>query len=130
VAINVTRWRPDTCGCTLEYSWDSEDDPEARTHTPVRAEPCEAHAAHTKEDVCYEAVLAENQGKNIFIGEIHKEIPAVADPSLVADVVWSFDADRKLVIEPVGLSKAELAKLQALQADEKFADKVAVVEGK
>lgn len=81
--IKKTLWSPDTCGCVLEYEWDDSVPTEERTHTPTRA--TKICAEHTVEKVAtreanlgigrgketreahhivYDAVLAENQGKN------------------------------------------------------------------
>src|SRR3989304_5748981 len=36
MAIRTTRWRPDTCGCELEYEWDDSLPEAQRVHTCVR----------------------------------------------------------------------------------------------
>lgn len=36
MAIRTTKWRPDTCGCELEYEWDDSVAEEQRTHTCTR----------------------------------------------------------------------------------------------
>lgn len=36
----ITRWSLDTCGCVVEYSWDSETKEELRGHTIVSHNPC------------------------------------------------------------------------------------------
>lgn len=40
----VTRWRPDTCGCVLDYSWDDTLSDEDIVLTCVEATLCEEHA--------------------------------------------------------------------------------------
>lgn len=38
------RWTPDTCGCVLLYTYDSDDPEETRAHTPIASEKvCPAH---------------------------------------------------------------------------------------
>lgn len=92
--IKQTVWSPDTCGCKMTYEWDSELSEDERVHTPVGAELCEFHSQH---DVTngYTVVVEENQNKNKVLGEIVKAIPSLKPE----DIEWSFDADRKLVID-------------------------------
>jgi hypothetical protein len=62
--INTTRWSPDTCGCVLEYSWDTESPPATRIHTAhIVHQACPFHAAADK-DAHLAAVTTENQHKN------------------------------------------------------------------
>lgn len=62
--LQTTTWRPDTCGCTIQYTWDDAIPGEQRSHRLVRVEKyCPAHAG-LDEQSCYEACLFENQCKN------------------------------------------------------------------
>lgn len=62
--MQVTRWRPDTCGCILEYEWDSDLPIEKRVHTFHKAaHVCKSHA-HVKANI-FEVVLADNRKKNL-----------------------------------------------------------------
>lgn len=41
--MTTNRWRPDTCGCILEYSFDADLPPMEQVHTPQLVDPCLAH---------------------------------------------------------------------------------------
>ncbi len=43
MATNRTRWYPDTCGCVLEFEWDSAVPEASRTHTVRSVTPCVFH---------------------------------------------------------------------------------------
>lgn len=124
--INTTRWRPDTCGCVLEYSWDPEVPEGKREHTLVKAEVCETHRAlgHTESKTHFDAVVEENQRKNsTFMLAVESE------PELTtADYEWSFDADRNLVVafHGKGLSNTTKAELESAAAVDFGAGKVVV----
>lgn len=41
MARHTTRWRPDTCACSLTYSW---TDARPKVHRVEAVEPCRQHA--------------------------------------------------------------------------------------
>lgn len=108
--IQTTLWRPDTCDCEIEYTWDDTVAPEVRTHSAKTVKGCQHHSAgdHLAK---YNTVLAENQGKNRALKEIADKAPEnVKDPvidesgnvtgyKLKKDPEWSFDENRKLKIK-------------------------------
>lgn len=60
----TTRWHPETCGCVIDYSWDSDAAPEEITFKAERIVPCAAHAAILEVgglDQTFEAILANNR---------------------------------------------------------------------
>jgi len=66
--IRTTRWRPDTCSCEIDYSWDDSlplDQVIFKLHKVNRA--CNAHAGVTD---AFVTALEENQRKNYSLGEI------------------------------------------------------------
>lgn len=73
MVINTTRWSPDTCGCTFEYTWNTDDPESTRTHTYARVvTECVSHShltGNNKKDA-YDSSLEENQRKNGSIGEL------------------------------------------------------------
>jgi hypothetical protein len=109
--IKKTRWRPDTCGCEIEYEWDDSLSQEKRVHTPSQIiKKCEFHQDMLNKNEHYTKVLEENQTKNRVWGklleistltadkvsedgETHKELK----PNITYN--WSFDADRNLVVD-------------------------------
>lgn len=63
----ITTWRPDTCGCVLNYSWDRESSEDGRVHTYEGHNlKCHNHG-HLMEQHFFETVLEENQRKNITL---------------------------------------------------------------
>lgn len=124
MAINRNNWKPDTCKCQFEYEWDSSIDSKDRVHTVVNFIPCVAHINVTDKHLCYDAVLKENQLKN----KVHKEL--MLDPDLTIEYVdamgnfrkrfkqgiqykWSFDQDRKLNVEIIGVDAIKKDALKA-----------------
>lgn len=80
MAVQRTRWRPDTCGCVLEYEWDDAQPAELRTHTPVVARACRHHQVGATADV-FKTCADENTLKNRVMNKI------LEDPSFGVDVV-------------------------------------------
>ena len=124
--IKITTWRPDTCGCELEYEWDDTTTGDNRVHTFKRAtRQCPAHAGLTPKN-CYNNTLDENKRKNILFGEILEKMPSVVQEKLQADGTktkelkpgleykWSFDANRNLEVDLVGFSVAEKNEVKGL----------------
>lgn len=106
----VTTWRPDTCGCELNYSWDRDSTEDERVHTAETFKPCEAHKHHTDKHQHFAAVLEENQRKNKvvnYLAEKHGVTPH--------DFAFSFNASRALDIShptlDVSTSQAEIDQL-------------------
>lgn len=119
--INTTRWRPDTCGCEIEYTWDTEASEEDRVHTVSNiTKACDAHKNHPIE-THFEKVVEENTSKNQVLSAILENYPelTVSDENggkklkQGVEYKWSFDKDRKLQVELVGaqIDSAELVSL-------------------
>lgn len=94
--ITTTTWRPDTCGCTLTYNYDTEH-PEKDIYNYQVIEKCEHHADISDADLPAQ-IKSENTSKNLVVEDIkiNQDI----------EVDWSFDEDRNLVIdadEPVDI---------------------------
>lgn len=66
MAIRTTRWRPDTCDCVIEYTWDDALTPDQVTHTldTIRRR-CAAHVNLPSDTDVYNTVREENPRKNI-----------------------------------------------------------------
>ncbi len=63
--IRRTLWRPDTCGCALEYEWDDTVPQDLRTHTPVAiVATCAAHAGAVDAADLHGDLIDENPRKN------------------------------------------------------------------
>lgn len=76
--IRTTLWKPDTCSCEIEYSWDDTVPQDQRVHTPVRSvRKCAAHAAATTPVVHHADLMDENPRKNKAEARLLAAFPAV-----------------------------------------------------
>ena len=101
--IKTTRWRPDTCGCDIEFKWDDSLPEEDRTHTASRVnDACPAHSYATPKEH-YDALVQENRHKNVVVSKIAKDFAVAHD-----DVSFSFDKDRNLEVDARGVDSASL----------------------
>lgn len=106
--IKVTRWSPDTCGCVLEYQWDTDDPELNRRHTFLPPQVvCPVHAGLPSDRVSTE-VLRENRTKNYAL-----EVITGSFGLGEGETGWRFLADRTLELR-VGskLSRGDLLSLQ------------------
>lgn len=106
MATRITQWKPDTCNCVMEYSWDDAEPENTRTHSFARAvQLCDAHSARSPEDA-FDQVKSENLVKNVAATEFASALPGKS-------FEYVFTADRKLFIKSDHLTKEEQAKLQS-----------------
>lgn len=109
MAIQITRWSPDTCGCTLDLAWDDAVDASARTHTlSAYVVKDAAHAALTDDDA-HTQVRSENMKKNQAV-----DIAVTNFGVKSQDVQWSFDGSRNLVVSVPSLTALQNTTLQTL----------------
>lgn len=88
-------WKPDTCGCILEFEFDADEPAGTRVHTPTECKRACLHHPNDEGHVKhYEKVLKENQLKNRALEDVKTQV----DPSVKDKVEWSFDEDRNVVI--------------------------------
>jgi hypothetical protein len=66
MTIRTTRWRPDTCDCVIEYTWDDTLSPDQVTHTldTVRRK-CSFHENMPSDTDVWNCIKEENPRKNI-----------------------------------------------------------------
>jgi hypothetical protein len=65
VNMKITRWRPDTCNCTIEYEWDKDLPAADRVHTGTAiVKDCPDHAGITDPVQFYDVIADENSRKN------------------------------------------------------------------
>mgnify|MGYP001616653995 CR=1 FL=1 len=121
--MHKNTWRPDTCGCEIEYEWEDTLTVEQRVHTPTKATGCEHHLTgdHSAK---YTQVLKENQTKNKVLGAILDGVSTAVDILLDENdkpikklkkgkkYLWSFDAQRNLVVSCDGFTPQEKASAQ------------------
>jgi hypothetical protein len=108
--IRTTQWKPDTCGCILEYDWDDSlpDNDRICTLSKVISQCPEHSRISTGLDI-YNQVLRENRAKNRALAlaqSINNEIS-------LDDYLWSFKTDRRLSVSFLGkLTAAQKTQLQ------------------
>lgn len=133
--INKTLWRPDTCGCEIEYEWDTEVLAEQRVHTLAKHKACQTHRNLGLQDntqEAYEAVKEENTRKNLVFKTIVETIPefTVTDAEgnkkhLVDHFHWEFDENRKLHFALTKGNKGQHDQVEA-KVNNDFGQKVAL----
>lgn len=117
--IKTTRWYPDTCGCILEYQWDTDESVETRKHTFTKiSNNCECHIGLTPQDI-YTQVTSENQMKNKAYDLVLQKVSSCTvlneDGKKILDqskVSYSFDASRKLNLVLVGATATQITNLK------------------
>jgi hypothetical protein len=123
--IQVTRWKPDTCGCVIDYEWDDSLPLEEREIQVKSVVKCDEHKSNTKQET-FDNVLDENQSKNKTYGKIIEEFPELVvekvteqgdiskdlKPEISFD--WSFDENRNLEVDVKGMTPEQKTKLREL----------------
>jgi hypothetical protein len=132
---NTTLWRPDTCGCEIEYTWNTDEPAETRTHSLATLKACSIHKDLGLQDNAtesYEKVKEENERKNLVFKHVVETIPEFTTidsegnkKQAVDAYLWSFDADRNLTF---ALTKGSQQKKDevATKVQTDFGDKVVV----
>jgi len=65
MTTNTTRWRPDTCDCIIEYSWDDTLSEQNRVHTLSNyVNKCAAHSILSTDQDRWNTVFDENPRKS------------------------------------------------------------------
>lgn len=103
MALKTTRWRPDTCGCEVEYQWDDSVPQDQRTHALSRVVKQCANHQGTPAQV-FSAVVDENPRKNSVLARAQVALPSQFDAAGNFLGTWSYDAARVLRIVTVGLT--------------------------
>jgi hypothetical protein len=79
MVIKTTRYSPDTCGCSLEYTWDDSLPESSRTHTLSNyVTKCPAHQGLATDQDRWNAVFEENPRKNFAVQNILDNSPTTA----------------------------------------------------
>lgn len=109
MVIRTTRWRPDTCGCIIEYTWDDSLPQDLVTHTLDRiTRRCAAHQNLVTDTDVYNVVREENPRKNITnqivldnspntVYDINTDGTRIFKKGLVASWTWSGTAPNRLM---------------------------------
>ena len=101
--ITTIGWQPDTCGCDLSLSHDSET--ETTTLAKVNKR-CAKHDSLVDQALFRQVFYKDNRLKNQTLGFIKTNFPGI-------DVIWEFDEGRKLKITSPVLSVGQLVNIHA-----------------
>ena len=137
--IKITTWKPDTCGCVLEYEWDDTQPENARVHTFRGANIKCTHHQYLVDNTHWNQVLDENQTKNKIHGLLLENFPNLVDivtekngeivkkfkPNI--EYKWAFDINRKLEVEIIGGSIADKTKLKDLSDTKIGLNKIKII---
>lgn len=140
---HITTWKPDTCDCIVHFEWDDEDQKPNKTFTAVeeftgsrgetiRAKKCQHHQSISDHHEHFAVVEGENKGKNRFLKELLDELPAgdkkalkdeqgrdTGDFAFLVEPTFSFDAERKLVVDHPSLTPAIKARIKTKMTADK-----------
>lgn len=114
--MKITKWRPDTCDCEIDYEWDETVPQEVRAHVAVGSKPCAAHAHLDGHGSHFDVVLGENQTKNKLHGDI---VDAVGEGDTEKklgqgkDVEFFYDEARTLHVRLIGFAPGEKKQVEA-----------------
>lgn len=129
--LKTTLWRPDTCGCEIEYQWDTNEPEETRVHTLSRIKAkCQDHSSSTDQEV-HDSVSKENKHKNKVLAAIMEEVDSIGETFIDDDgkssrrfkkglePKWEFNAQRKLKIKPIQGDNHEKVTIDKIVKDKK-----------
>jgi hypothetical protein len=129
MVIKTVTWKPDTCGCVLELSYDTETSLETRTYgNHALHRTCGSHKREGLTNVnVFDMCFEENRRKNNAIGEINKIKSTVE----IEGWDWEDEApNRRLVLhtkDTKGFTKSNLKKMQTA-LDKRFGKNKVVVD--
>jgi hypothetical protein len=106
MAINTTRYSPDSCECVVEYSCNDSEPVESRTLIGTKiVRACPFHSTIPTPQELYQALLRENRFKNAAENHVRAANPG-------AQVHCYFDSARNLEISVTGISASEATVLE------------------
>lgn len=103
MAIQTTRWSPDTCQCVIEYTWDDTVPEDSRVHSlGAYRTKCSLHTA-LSDSSAYTEVAEQNPRKNKIIERARVQFPRLFGTNGNFLGTWSFDSNRVLHVIVTGL---------------------------
>lgn len=113
--IKVTRWKPDTCGCDLEYEWDDAVPLKDRVHSIKNiSKACDAHKNIVDAAQHFNEVVTENANKNKAIAAVCEKAKELDSVITSDDIKWRIDAQRNIIITaPVALALMDTTTLKS-----------------
>ena len=76
VAIQVTRWSPDTCNCVIDFSWDDTQNETVRTHSLDNVNVIGPEHIGLSATQIWQTVMDENRRKNETFGFTLQVLPS------------------------------------------------------
>lgn len=121
MAIQTTRWSPDTCTCVVEYQWDDAVSQNSRTHAMSKAvAKCTAHTAITDLTAHFTTLMDENPRKNKFFERLRSTVSTLTTTDTQGNVVlkdgavtWLYDANRVLQVSAPAMTTAQKTAAQS-----------------
>lgn len=137
MALHTTLWSPDTCGCSIEYSWDDAVSEDLRIHTLVAIARKGSEHADIIDATLFAVLVDESRRKNKVLDYLLQTFASkvgIVDPDSGVLVykdgfepAWNYSAARILQLPVVGLTGGDKKTLQT-QLDLQFApNKVKVI---
>lgn len=126
--LREIKFRPDTCGCVIDFSYDADltGDAQAQSYALVSIEKAECHAALSDEDAYNSAWHQDNKNKNKVESALLDSLSDHVDASEDAmgtpvkkwkkgiKYVWSFDGERNLSVSISGGAPVDSSLLQSI----------------
>ena len=125
--ITINRWRPDTCGCSIEQWFDDDADPRVVLYGNI-LETCPEHSGSRPNENLWNTLKGENQRKNTMLAIIEAETDRVTRD----EATWLFTAarlrnsDERVLAITLSTTVATRSAVQA-DADLQFGDDSVVV---
>ncbi len=128
--IHTNEWKPDTCKCSIQYTWDDSVPVDQRVHTPTQIlKECPEHSGLGDVTPFYNAILSENTRKNLTVNhlitfdELAREVLKDGNPvrEFISKINWFFTGSDDNRILNIDLSSTSLTTQKKTQI-QKFAD--------
>jgi hypothetical protein len=113
MSIQITTWRPDTCGCVIDFMWDDAVTPDQRTFTGTTTRThCSAHAHLRDATTHFDTLQEENPRKNKALAHVQEHFGLTEEQ--MREVSWTFDHERVLNIALPDHASAQAKAVQQL----------------
>ena len=125
----ITRWRPDTCKCVIDFRWDDQMKERERIHSLDKViEKCETHI-HLSDVELFSELFEENQNKNKVVSKIIEVFDFNSGEVMEKGLIeFSFDEQRKLKIEVKGINEEQRIQITNILLADKDIDSKRIKE--
>lgn len=77
MVIHITRYSPDSCSCSLDFSWDDAVEPRVHSLSAI-VKKCDAHKILTDQQI-FDTVFNENRLKNQTLGAFVSNVDSIGE---------------------------------------------------